>query len=796
MVKFFKKRVILVLAFIFILLILIVSNYIKLDAKVVINNGEKVINFDVTQINKESKKINIAIKNTGWKTVKIEDIFISGKSSANFIMKNVKDKVIKRGKSITLTINYKPITIGTTSASLVVKTNINKNKKYIIDLIGTSVTKLSYTLLAPKVPLPPVAVIAAFEGNKIRITWNDEPNTPAVNNYNLYIATTPHITKTNSIKIDNISKPYLYSNFEENKTLYFAVTAVNNVGESNLSEIESIRPARVFYISSINGKDSNSGLSSKYPWKSLSKVNSYKFQPGDFILFEKGTKYYGKLAIESSGIKDKPITIGAYGEGDRPLISGIGEVPNALKEANWTNEGNNIWSIYYGPWKIARRVWLSEKEYVKAEVLKDMDATYRWFFDDTTSKLYVYAPKNPAIEYTSIKESSATESVSMLLNNQDYISLNGVEFENIEINNADYITIKDCKIGNGAYMGITIVGMWNWNKENSNNKSDYGVIKGSIVDSNYNLTYYYEKSNTEDGIHMRNNVNHWKIYGNEVKNWGHTGISLWQVATNTEVSFNEVYANTMTAGDILFGRSFETKGRPGGCSYNKFYKNYVYNTYASIQIGGDYNSVYYNIVDTVKNSPVIKLKGASGIVLTPAMGTNVEYVSNHNKIMNNLIYNADVAGIDMQDWHGKSSTRYNEIINNIIVNCGHDADREMTNAGLALSDKWYINEASASDHNIIRNNLIYSKTSDVAIHYRGDLLTVGQFNDKNGSFSDIIRENYFYNPKLKSSQLGKFITTKLFIVIDNGFKDIDTTDLLGNIVPTGKTDIGPYEFGS
>ena len=43
-----------------------------------------------------------------------------------------------------------------------------------------------------------------------------------------------------------------------------------------------------YYMSSSSGNDSNSGKSTSSPWKSLDKINSTKFYPGDKILFQKG----------------------------------------------------------------------------------------------------------------------------------------------------------------------------------------------------------------------------------------------------------------------------------------------------------------------------------------------------------------------------------------------------------------------------------------------------------------------------------------------------------------------------
>ncbi|MBQ2677256.1 MAG: hypothetical protein IJF54_07665 [Clostridia bacterium] len=80
-----------------------------------------------------------------------------------------------------------------------------------------------------------------------------------------------------------------------------------------------------YYVDSQGGNDSNSGTSSSAAWKTLSKVNSTTFQPGDNILFKKGGVWTGTLYPKGSGEKGAPITISSYGTGNAmPLIDGNG----------------------------------------------------------------------------------------------------------------------------------------------------------------------------------------------------------------------------------------------------------------------------------------------------------------------------------------------------------------------------------------------------------------------------------------------------------------------------------------
>ena len=93
------------------------------------------------------------------------------------------------------------------------------------------------------------------------------------------------------------------------------------------------------YYFSTSGNDANNGTSTSTPWKTISKFNSVfaSKSPGDIFLFNRGNVFYGNLIISRSGSSGKPITIGAYGTGANPVISGFTTV------STWTNLGNNIW---------------------------------------------------------------------------------------------------------------------------------------------------------------------------------------------------------------------------------------------------------------------------------------------------------------------------------------------------------------------------------------------------------------------------------------------------------------------
>jgi hypothetical protein len=83
---------------------------------------------------------------------------------------------------------------------------------------------------------------------------------------------------------------------------------------------------------SADGNNSNDGLSPTTAWQTIGKVNGFVFTANDYILFRRGDTFYGGLVI-----KQDNLSIGAYGSGAAPVISGLSTVTGGF------NLGGNIW---------------------------------------------------------------------------------------------------------------------------------------------------------------------------------------------------------------------------------------------------------------------------------------------------------------------------------------------------------------------------------------------------------------------------------------------------------------------
>lgn len=101
--------------------------------------------------------------------------------------------------------------------------------------------------------------------------------------------------------------------------------------------------ATTYYVSP-TGNDANNGTSQNSAWQTIDRVNqsTYSIQPGDQILFQRGGHYRGEIIWGTSGTPAAPVTYGAYGSGDDPIIDGSRIV------TNWVQHSGNVWKAQVG----------------------------------------------------------------------------------------------------------------------------------------------------------------------------------------------------------------------------------------------------------------------------------------------------------------------------------------------------------------------------------------------------------------------------------------------------------------
>ncbi len=76
------------------------------------------------------------------------------------------------------------------------------------------------------------------------------------------------------------------------------------------------------YYVSASGDDAANGTSPATAIRSLGRASGLPLGPGDEVLLQRGATFSGKLAVWRSGTAGSPITIGSYGAGDKPVVTG------------------------------------------------------------------------------------------------------------------------------------------------------------------------------------------------------------------------------------------------------------------------------------------------------------------------------------------------------------------------------------------------------------------------------------------------------------------------------------------
>ena len=86
-----------------------------------------------------------------------------------------------------------------------------------------------------------------------------------------------------------------------------------------LYAVVSLCSAREYHLDS-SGKPGGDG-SARRPWKSLGPLSNIMFQPGDKVLFARGSRFTGAIMVKQSGTEAAPIILSSYGTGKFPKFS-------------------------------------------------------------------------------------------------------------------------------------------------------------------------------------------------------------------------------------------------------------------------------------------------------------------------------------------------------------------------------------------------------------------------------------------------------------------------------------------
>ncbi len=125
---------------------------------------------------------------------------------------------------------------------------------------------------------------------------------------------------------------------------------------------------KTYYVNPKIGDDENDGLHEDRAFATLFAINRLNLQPGDSVLLMRDCIFEKQfLQIRSSGTECCPITIGAYGEGNDPLIAADGQ---GIWYQDYGRELDSPTHVYHG--YVSSAVLLYDAEYI---IVRDLEIT-------------------------------------------------------------------------------------------------------------------------------------------------------------------------------------------------------------------------------------------------------------------------------------------------------------------------------------------------------------------------------------------------------------------------------------
>jgi hypothetical protein len=130
--------------------------------------------------------------------------------------------------------------------------------------------------------------------------------------------------------------------FSTNSATTVSAVALSGTGVDQ-SGTNSNCSGTAYYVSN-SGSDSNNGISTSSPWKSVAHVVAFEpsLRAGDCVLFQRGGIWSEELKISNvHGTQTNPITFGNYGTGNLPVIDGGSTRPYGIVGASASGQAAN-----------------------------------------------------------------------------------------------------------------------------------------------------------------------------------------------------------------------------------------------------------------------------------------------------------------------------------------------------------------------------------------------------------------------------------------------------------------------
>ncbi len=519
--------------------------------------------------------------------------------------------------------------------------------------------------------------------------------------------------------------------------------------------------ATTFYVDASNGNDSNNGTSTSTAWKSVAKAQQAPLKGGDALLFKRGQTFNGRFSLSYSGSAGNPITIGAYGDGARPVISSLGSYNHTF-----TSQGGNVWKANTPPSVSIERLGLATTELLKATSLSDLNAKYNWYYD---GQLYIYSTQN--LSSTVLRYSK--ESTAFSASNRSYVDIKDIQIDggnrtSMSLSSTSNVNLINVQAGNFTRVALSI--------QNTTNNM---LIDKCVFDSQFTLDYFdagtdsSTQRGTDDGVEVGGTTSNIEIKNSLFKDWGHSSINIYGTPGSGDVKDIKLHHNEMTAPHLPYGGRLAVDGN---AHHVEIYNNYVHDVSNPSQINGHDNHFHHNIIDGVIRSPLhLSRQAGKGIAIQSYVGPVF-----NNLYENNLFMNTEDEGIYGSASYGMGDIYNNTIRNNIFYDCGK------LNNGLMIR----FNNSTHIRNNTITNNVFYSplSTKTFSYHDSKNWLTLAEWEAaaRNG---DVIKNNSNQKPEFVSLANKNYHLANSSTFLSYGVKPKALYDYAGQAITA------PYALG-
>ena len=510
-----------------------------------------------------------------------------------------------------------------------------------------------------------------------------------------------------------------------------------------------------YYVDNTGGNDNNSGTSPSQAWRSVYKVNISTFSPGDNIYFKRGGIWRDQLKANYAGSAGAPITYGAYGSGDKPVISA------AQLRSGWAQYSGSVWSLSTGSTK---QVFFDGVRGEEKSSLSELATERDWYWEN--DMLYVFSNTNPDAAYQSPGIEVSVKFYAV------YTVESHVTFQDLEIgmaegdgllvtNGADHVTISNLSSSNNYWTGIKI--------------SDGGAVSdGCSVQNNtvqHNAGSGIAFANIANTTISQNTVslNCQLDTGEEQHNWD-AGIKF----NGTSTISNIIEHNTVSESVHGAGIWLDFCGKDNIIRYNHIYGNEDNGIYNEITSG---SQIYYNLVHDNTGTSIVAGIWISGRDGEAPYGGDAD----SNVVVNNICYGNGAFGILLHNDDGVAgNTEHNIIQNNVVVNTLNGPNLRVGGG------------AENSPNTIEYNSFGDESSNFIEWGWGGYLSSYDAFEAAYGASTNSLEET----PDFIDPLNGDFHLSPSSTAIDAGTIPAITLamDFDGNPVPQGTSfDIGIYE---